>query len=364
MEIEIELINRIKEEGHISISDFMKLVLTQSKSSYYRSKNPIGEQGDFITSPEISQMFGEMIGIWVYQQWLKLGKNHINLVELGPGNGSLTRDVIKVLSKTDMQNKFSVRLFEINEELKNAQKESLRSIKQNVNWIRELDEIENKQSIFLANEFFDALPINQYIKEKNTWKEFILKLSPGANQIIFDKKQVPDQLDEQFKYEYIHAKDGAIIEESIEALQIAKFLAQHAKKFDSAALIVDYGYDIKSQDRVSNQFYSTLQAIKEHKYVPILDKLGSCDLTAHVDFNKLKLAINSSGAKSFGTITQRDFLKSLGIDLRANILMKLNPELKNILNSQLKRLTDKGQMGNLFKVLTIAKSETKFIYHS
>lgn len=354
MEIKTLLFQEIRKRGYISISEFMEIALTLFPSSYYRFKNPFSDQGDFITSPEVSQMFGEMVGIWVYNQWQLLGKpSPVNLVELGPGQGLLMRDLIKVILKTEMKAALAaVYFYDVNEILIEKQKQNL-SFFDNTKWTSDLNKLPNIPCIFIANEFFDALPINQYVKEKETWRQVILKDNPEGTNIIFEKITVNDNLNEFFNSNYKNAKDGAVIEESTHAAEYIKFLSRHSLDYQSASLIIDYGYDIEPAIRKETQFYSTLQAIKEHKYSPLLEEIGRADISAHVDFQFLKQQIEYHKAKVEGAITQRDFLLMLGIEIRCQKLIEFNPSMRKILTAQLERLVSKKGMGELFKLICI-----------
>lgn len=358
MDIERHLLNEIRSSGPISLDDFMEAVLSKYYNSYYRAKNPLGEKKDFITSPEVSQMFGEMIALWVYNQWIISGKGEVNLAELGPGRGVLMRDIISVLDKTDMKNHYKISFVEVNEELIKEQKKIL-SGKQ-ITWIKNPADIMDMKNIFIANEFFDALPIKQYHKVKSSWKELVINSNEFNDSLLFDKKVVTDDLNKYLNDEYPNAKDGANVEESIRTIEIIKLIAENVKKYNSSALIIDYGYDIDPKKRKSTQFYSTLQALRDHKYVPVLDKVGTADITAHVDFNAIKKAVKQRFAYSSEVISQREFLLSLGIELRLNELKKKNPELESILESQVNRLVSKDQMGELFKVIMITSNKQKF----
>jgi len=363
MELKLQIIKEIKDKGYITISDFMKIAMSTYKDSYYRRKNPFESKGDFITSPEISQMFGELIGIWIYNQWALLGKpSNLNLVELGPGSGVLMRDILKVILRTDMAESFFIFMVDINHELVLKQKENLHFFNK-IRWIESISDVPNSISIFIANEFFDALPISQYIKEKLEWKEVILRATEHNDDIIFARLSLHDIQNEHFKYEYKNARDGAIIEESRESLDTIRILAQHSNKYDSISLIIDYGYDVIPKLRKHTQYFPTLQAIKQHNYTPLLTHIGNTDLSAHVDFYALKKTAIASGASSFGAITQREFLQNLGINLRLQKLVDTNSNLQTILKNQYNRLMSKSQMGELFKVISISrKGTTPFLF--
>ena len=359
------LFQEIKARGHVTIREFMELALTSHPSSYYRAKNPLNEEGDFITSPEVSQMFGEMVGVWIYNQWLLLGcPKQINLVELGAGQGVLMRDILKVLLKTDMKECFSVYLYDVNQVLISKQKENLEFFS-DVNWVKNLVELPKLTSIFVANEFFDALPINQYVKVKKEWMQVVIKTTPEQNELIFDNMPIHHDLGSQLNKDYVNANEGAVVERSEIAAGYLKTLALHSKNYGSVSLIIDYGYDIEPVLRKSTQFLQTLQSIKNHTFTHVLKDVGKADLTTHVDFNYLrKLAIDNK-VKALGAINQRDFLISLGIEIRLGKLIEANPLLKDVLEAQYNRLVSHKQMGELFKAICISKiQDNQFLFEN
>jgi SAM-dependent MidA family methyltransferase len=357
MAIEAKLREAIDEKGFISVAEMMRIALTSSPNSYYRARNPLGIDGDFITSPEISQMFGELIGIWCADFWLKLGKpEDINIVELGPGRGLLMRDLLRATKHIPgFHDSVSVEMVEISETLQLIQKEELKNSGEKLKWLEDIYNISAKPTIFIANEFFDALPIRQFEKEKDNWYERILGLDPLSGILHFSKLPISKDLSVQLSYEHPNAQDGAIVEESIESLEIVRFICEHLTKHGGAALIIDYGYDIAPKERSVFQYNPTLQALKHHKYQPILDTIGEADLTAHVDFYSIKKIAEVRKLTTWGTITQRDFLKNMGIDLRAEMLKK-NADIldREVLDKQVDRLINPDKMGKLFKVLVIS----------
>lgn len=337
----------IQEQGFIEIDEFMKLALSDNKDSYYRSKNPIGEGSDFITAPEISQMFGEMIGVWAIDSWAKLGKPDIfNLVELGAGKGTLLRDLLRI-AKT--QPKFlaaaNIYILDINEELINIQKETLANYK--VTWVKSIEEVPNIPSILIANEFFDALPIKQYVKIDEKLHERIIIQRVGI--LEFGSKSNPSIIINT----HPNMNNGDIIEESPESLAIISKIANHLERNMGTALIIDYGYDIDPAKREPGQYKDTLQAIKSHKFISPLDNLGEADVTAHVDFRALKEETKKHKINVMGAITQANLLLNLGIDIRLQNLQLANPNLSDILAKQYNRLVADNQMGSLFKAIIL-----------
>lgn len=354
----------IKKNEYITMDMFMEIALSKDNFSYYKSKNPFDlDSGDFITSPEISQMFGEMLGIWIYNQWILLGKNtNISLVELGPGTGTLMRDILNVLKKTDMFEHINIFLLEINPVLLNEQKNKL-SEYSIVKWIENLSELPNKETIFIANEFFDALPTKQFIKDKSEWKEVIITLNQDENKLIFEKISITTMQNTFYNLQFPGALDGAIIEISYATEEFIKSISKIIHDNRGAALFIDYGYDLEPKERSQNQFNSTIQAIKNHKFSSILENIGTSDITAHVDFSFIRKVATSQNIRSSQTLTQENLLHKLGIFERMSILASKNPELSNILYNQYNRLTSKNLMGNLFKSIAITNKEDKlFIF--
>ena len=296
MQIKGKINKIIEDQGFIEIDEFMRIALSSNEDSYYRSKNPIGEESDFITSPEISQMFGEMMGVWAIDSWIKLGRpKSFNLVEFGAGKGTLLRDLLRI---SKMEPKFledvNISILDINEELIKIQKETLQ--KYNITWVKSLDELPNGPTIIIANEFFDALPIKQYIKMGANLHERIIISNNDNLEFIY--KTTPSKLLKN--HPNIH--NGDIIEESPEALHIIAQIAGFLKKNKGSALIIDYGYDIEPGKREKDQYKDTLQAIKSHKFIPPLQQVGEADITAHVDFWALKEEVKKYNIEIMGTI--------------------------------------------------------------
>ncbi|MDF2965851.1 MAG: succinate dehydrogenase [ubiquinone] iron-sulfur subunit [Rickettsiaceae bacterium] len=357
MAIEARLREIINEKGFISVAEMMKIALSSNPNSYYRNRNPLGIEGDFITAPEISQIFGELIGIWCADFWLKLGQpSDISIVELGPGRGLLMRDLLRATKHIPgFHDSINIELVEISEALTQLQQTELKDYSNKIKWHKKIEDIASKQTIFIANEFFDALPIRQFEKEKEIWYERILTSDPLNSILHFSRLPINDELSAQLNYEHPNAGDGAIVEESIESIEHIKFISEHLNVHGGAALIIDYGYDIPPKERTVFQYNPTLQALKHHKYQPILDTIGEADLTAHVDFYSFKQAAQARKLITHGAITQGEFLKNMGIMYRLEMLKK-NVDIfdQEVLDKQVARLIDSDKMGALFKVLIIS----------
>lgn len=350
MNISFNIRKLIAKYDYITIDQLMREVSSINESSYYRKKKTIGEQGDFITAPEISQLFGEVIGLWCITQWQSMQcPNKVTIVELGPGRGLLMRDLIKTVKQLapEFYQSISIQLLEINQNFINDQKTNLSVFDINIDWISDITNINNGPVIIIANEFFDALPIKQYIKVKNLWYESIVTIDPIDSKFKFDKIQLQCNLQSQLLDEHINAHDGAILEESLESLAIIRFISNHIKTFTGRCLIVDYGYDIPAYNRTRYHYNSTLQSIKDHRYNPVFENLGIADLSAHVDFNALKKTAQEHKVHTDTVISQAEFLVQNGILIRAKQLES------DIVSTQANYLIGEEDMGNLFKVLVL-----------
>ncbi len=356
MSIASQIRNLVETKGFIGLEELMQTAMTGKVTSYYRMRQPIGEEADFITSPEVSQMFGEMIGIWCIDLWTKLGSpKEFNLVEYGAGLGSLMRDVLRMAKREPkFYEAVRVAIIDISPKLKAAQRKVLKELGVNVKWVRSIADVPNLPTIVLANEFFDALPIRQYLKQKTEWMERVLTIDPDSGMLRFDLRGIKKMLSDQLMIEHKNAHDGSVVEESAESIRIIKEISRHIKVSSGGALIIDYGYDIPPRGgRTRYQYTQTLQAVKAHKYIPILDSLGEADMSAHVDFWSLKEAAKQLGARTFGAILQSQLLSSCGIEIRLKQLIAHNPELSQTLKNQYHMLMSRDQMGELFKAIAI-----------
>lgn len=346
--------NLIKQNGYITVDAMMSQAMSATSRSYYQRQDKIGEQGDFITAPEISQLFGEIIGLWVIEQWYKIGcPGQTNLVELGPGQGTLMKDLLRVTKLApEFYQSLQIELLEINPHFIEKQKANIPFAP--LRHVSSIEQILKIPSIIIANEFFDALPIKQYIKDSNLWHEIVLKINDSTDQIFFDKIVINKELQDYLLQHHPNTNDGAIIEISPQSQDIMDFISNHIKQFNGSAVIIDYGYDVDPITRRNSQYNSTLQAIKDHSYSPILENLGKADLSAHVDFHSLKIRAKNIGIKVSNIITQGDFLIKYGILLRSKALQsKLLKVEAEIIERQVGRLIDSNKMGQLFKALQV-----------
>ena len=348
-----KIINILKEKKSIPLDKFINIALYDKRFGYYMKKNPFGKDGDFITSPLISNLFGEMLAVWCVSFWEYLGKpKKILLVELGPGEGSLCLDLLKTFKQfKNFYNSLEINLFEISDKLKAIQKAKINNNK--VKWIKKINDINYGPVIFLGNEFFDSLPIKQIYKKKNLFFERHVTLAKNKKKIKFFNKKANSNLIKRIKnLDLIPANN--IIEYPIEALKFLEAIAKRIEKFDGGLLIFDYGYDVKK-----NQ--NTLQSVKSHKYTGLFLEPGSSDISSHINFKLFCKILKKNKLSVKKIVTQSEFLKKIGILERANILSgKMTFKEKANMFYRLKKLLDYNEMGSLFKVLFAQKKGGKF----
>jgi NADH dehydrogenase [ubiquinone] 1 alpha subcomplex assembly factor 7 len=351
MSLEEILIERIGNNGPISIADFMEQALAHPEYGYYMRRDPFGVNGDFITAPEISQMFGELLGLWAGVSWMMAGSpNSINLVELGPGRGTLMADMLHAAPLVEgFAEAIVVHMVETSPVLSSIQEQTLKkaTLSEPPLWHKALADVSEGSSIIIANEFFDALPIEQYFKAGDYWCPRVVDVKPDGDGLCFvllppfDMPELPPGL--------VNVESDVMVEVCPSALDIMADISRRITEYGGAALLIDYGH---SQSAAGE----TLQALKNHKYQNPLVDPGESDLTAHVDFGALAQRVFASGARAIGPITQGDFLCALGISQRADALMKkASPKQAKDISSALKRLTDVEEMGELFKVMAVVQ---------
>lgn len=341
-----EIIKLIKSGGPISVSAYMGECLANPKYGYYMQQKPFGSEGDFTTSPEISQIFGELVGIWCAAAWQQMGcPKDIAIVELGPGRGLLMKDFLRGTKHINhFHESIEIHMVEVSDALTKIQQENLKEAHNNITWHKEIASLPVKPMLLVCNEFFDALPIHQYIKTEKGWSERFIALDDEDNFIFTDKPSfdLPDI--------YNEAKIGDIVETCPAAEVIMSEIASHIEMADGAALVIDYGYG-------GQKFGDSLQAMKNHQYSDIFENIGSSDLTAHVNFDALQSAASQYNVNNYKLISQRDFLVNLGIELRMQSLLKSASDgQKDEIISACERLIDPKDMGSLFKVMTITNA--------
>ncbi len=343
----------ISDSGPIAVSRYMELALAHPEFGYYMKQDPFGQGGDFITAPEISQMFGELIGIWAAVVWQGMGSlKEINLVELGPGRGTLMSDCIRAAGALEaFDDAIRIHLVETSPALREIQKKTLLSPDMRMPaWRGSFDDVAGGPLIIIANEFFDALPIDQYEKSDDGWHVRAIDLDNDAGAL---KYTLGDKIDDESPIppDLRIAPTGAILEHCPVAENIIRSIATRIKKFGGAALIIDYGH-------IERSIGDTLQALKDHAYFDPLSSPGEADITAHVDFSLLGGVAESLGVNVFGPVPQGAFLSRLGLRQRADSLMlgAAKEQIEEI-EAAHARLVEADQMGTLFKVMAISSPD-------
>lgn len=344
--------SRIAAEGPISVAAYMVECLLHPEHGYYRSQEAIGLGGDFITAPEISQMFGELLGLWAADCWQAMGApKRCYLVELGPGRGTLMRDALRAArALPGFRAALTPVLVEASARMIELQRPALAG--EAAVWHAEIAALpEDAPLILLANEFLDALPIRQFQRgDDGAWHERHVGLADDglALQFVLEPRALP--LDDLLAAELRDAPAGAIVESSPAVRAVATEIAARLLLQGGAALFIDYGYHRPGLGE-------TLQAVRRHAYADPLAEPGLADLTAHVDFAAFATAARNAGAAVYGPVGQGEFLKALGIETRAGKLRQSGNETQRVeVDAALQRLTAPESMGTLFKVLALTPS--------
>jgi SAM-dependent MidA family methyltransferase len=340
-----ELSARIRREGPIRVDQFMEACHAHPLYGYRHKARSIGAGGDFITGPEIGQVFGELIGLWGAVVWETMGRPApLRLVELGPGHGTLMRDALRAgKAMPGFLSAVSVHLVEISEPMRRLQRAALVRSDTGVGpvpaatWHESLGEVPEGPAIVIANEFLDALPIRQLVHDGRSWRERVVALGPGGRLAFAAGGTVEPRSD-------LPSQQGAIVELRAGEDELLAVLA--ARTAPHVALLIDYGPAAPS-------FGDTLQAVRGHAYIDPLAEPGSADLTSHVRFSDLAQKARAAGLAVEGPITQAEFLGRLGIVERTALLMALNPSRAAHLEAATQRLMSPGGMGQLFKVLAV-----------
>lgn len=353
------LARRILLDGPLSVAAFMAEALGHPRFGYYMRQDPFGVSGDFTTAPEISQMFGELVGLWCIDTWARLGgPAPFHLVELGPGRGTLMQDALRAASVVPaFRTAAQVHLVETSPTLRARQRQTLGDLP--VTWHDRLEDVPEGPTLIVANEFFDALPIRQIQKTSHGWFERLVDIDPAAQntddpprfRFVLEAfgssgaRLIPASLRD--------APEGSVVEVSPASQAVARLIGERLAAHPGAALVIDYGY------AHGPAVGDTLQALRKHAYAPVLESPGEADLTAHVDFAAIAAAAreggSQGGADSFGPVDQGEWLVRLGIQPRAAGLKRnATPKQAADIDSALNRLIANDQMGTLFKALALA----------
>lgn len=329
MSLEEIIKDRIRENGALTVAQFMEMALAHPEYGYYMKRDPFGVAGDFITAPEISQVFGEIIGAWLAHCWQQLGlPKEVALVELGAGRGTLMADILRATKNVKgFHEALSLHLVEISPVLKQKQWKTLAGKHERIEWHENIETLPELPLLLVANEFFDALPIRQFINAKERMVDIV------DGELVFSPAS------------------GTITEICEPVLEVIRYISQHIANHSGAALIIDYGY-------LGGSRGDTVQALKNHKYHDALKDIGDCDITAHVDFSALEDVAANENVLVHKTMPQGAFLMRLGAGLRTTALCEAaSSEQQQKLVSGLKRLADPAEMGELFKVMAITSKQ-------
>jgi len=340
----------LKKDHKIPLDKFIDYCLYDKKNGYYMNSNPFGITGDFTTGPNISRLFSEMVAIWTISFWESLGSpKKFNLVELGAGNGEMMKVMIESFKKFPFFiSRCTIFIYEKSPKLIKEQRKNIKF--KNIKWITSLKKLNKSPSIYLANEFFDALPIKQFSKSKNSWFEkfvhFNNKKAKFINKIVDIKK-----VEKKINYKFSDKQN--FLEYSPLGFKYLKDIFKFIKKNNGGLLIIDYGYfDKKMQD--------TLQAIYRKRYSKVLENIGKSDITYNINYYFIKKIAENFKELNINFTSQKKFLTNLGIHQRAEMICKNKTfsETSDIF-FRLKRLIDKKEMGDLFKVMLIKKANNK-----
>ena len=336
MALRDRLIAQIRAGGPLSIAQYMTACLHDPLEGYYATRPALGEAGDFITAPLVSQMFGELIGLWMVEAWMALGRpSSVRLVEMGPGDGTLMSDMRRAQRVApDFLAASEIWLVEVSEPLRALQAQAL---DEPVRWVGSLAEVPGDAPILLvANELLDCLPARQFVRTEHGWAERMVGLDDhGALMFGLSRSPLDHALPE--------APAGSVLEHSAAQAALSAEIGERLAMDGGVALLIDYGRDAPG-------FGDTLQALRRHQKESPLDNPGEADLTVHADFPAVLAAATSAGAQAAPLLTQGEFLVRLGIGQRAEVLSHARPDRAERIERQLERLVSPDQMGDLFKV--------------
>lgn len=329
----------IATAGPMDVGTFMGIALGHPKFGYYMTRDPLGARGDFTTSPEISQTFGEMIAVCVIEAWMRAGSPDAHLVELGPGRGTLMADILRAgKNAQNFYERIKIHLVEISPTLRAAQEKALTGFKPA--WHESIDTLPaDAPLLIVANEFFDALPVRQAIMTERGWRERVIGIDGGKLVFGIAAKPPVGKMP-------LSGQPGDVFEYSPARDSVMQILATRLQKQGGMIIAIDYGH------MQANASGDTFQAVKNHGYCDPLTFIGDADLTSHVDFAKLAQISKDAGCAVQGPITQKQFLESMGIHKRLSELVKFDPK-NGHMASGVQRITDENGMGSLFKVIAV-----------
>ncbi|USI74083.1 class I SAM-dependent methyltransferase [Sphingomonas morindae] len=333
-DLEARLRRRIERGGAMPLAEYMAL----ANQHYYATRDPLGAAGDFTTAPEISQMFGELIGLCLADLWLRAGRPTLAYVELGPGRGTLAEDALRAMARAGLAP--DIHLVETSPVLREAQSRRL-PLARHHDTLATLPA--DRPLLVVANEFFDALPIRQIVRGDRDWRERMVGLVDGR----FAPGLGAQRFDAALPSFAAGAAPGATIETSPASVAVMGELAGRLARQGGAALVIDYGY-------AAPGLGDTLQAVRAHRFADPFEAPGTCDLTAHVDFQALAEAATRAGAVAYPLRDQGAWLEALGIAARAAALARAAPARADEIAAARRRLVDAAEMGTLFKLLRLS----------
>lgn len=347
------LISLIRDHGPITVGDYLADALGHAQYGYYSTQEPFGPEGDFTTAPEISQIFGELIGAWLIDAWETMGAPSLfQLVEFGPGRGTLMKDILRV---GRLRPKFleaaRITLIENSGRLRHQQQKQLTALHPHISWRPSLDDVPDGPLLIVANEFFDCLPIRQFVKTAEAgdeaWRERLVGINEAGNGFAFvlSDTTYPAPPGAPAK-----APPEAIFETCEASQHLVENAAQRLTANKGRMLIVDYGHG-------RSGFGDTFQAVRRHDYIHPLALAGEVDVTAHVDFAALARTGRNAGIRVDGPIRQGDFLGRLGFEARLDMLLQSAGERADDIGRGARRLVAPSEMGELFKVLSLSSPE-------
>lgn len=337
----------IEQEGPQTIADYMAICLFDPAHGYYTTREPFGAAGDFTTAPEISQMFGELVAVWLYSVWQAAGSPRpLCIAEIGPGRGTLMKDVIRTLSQLDsgLAGEARFALVEASPRLTEVQKQTLAGSKASLDWFRQVGDLPSVPTLLVGNEIFDAIPIRQFVRRDGRWRERCVGLD-GDGKLTF--VQGPGEPDPGLlPADAGSAEEGTLIELAPARNALMDAIAERIARDGDAAIFFDYGH-------LETGYGDTLQAVRRHAFDEVLGAPGEADLTSHVDFAALG-AVAAQHGLSTHMATQGDFLLAMGLRERAGLLGRsADAETRERIVGEARRLAASYEMGDLFKVLAV-----------
>lgn len=341
---------RIKAQGPITVSEYMLACLGDREAGYYIAQEPFGTKGDFITAPEVSQMFGELIGVWCISQWMNMGKpDTFILCEMGPGRGTLMKDLLRTAQKLSPEFTAAahITMVENSPRLTNIQRQTLAPFNLPITWTHDFNSLKSLPLILVANELFDALPMRQYVKKQGRFHERVITLDTNGAFIFTASNQSIDA--SLLPADHQSASEGAIFEVAPARSSLMQQISEHIAQFKGSALLIDYGHTTPG-------YGDTLQAMLKHSFDDVFSHPGEADITSHVDFFALKNIAVTIGLNT-AIQTQGEFLLAMGLLDRAGQLGRGKSQAEQLqLQADVERLAAPEQMGTLFKVLSISHS--------